>query len=144
MPNDAPTNRPDGRNDAPGIFRLYVGMTVAPFAWAIQILIGYSLAAYACYPKTFALGRPLWSDLRIGLAVATAACWVLLGVGCFVAWRNYRATASPADLSSHRTLQSGDGRARFMALAGLLVSGGFGIALLFTSIGLVWVPACGP
>lgn len=150
MPSDVPTGRSDRshasdpRNDEPGIFRLYVGMTVAPFAWAIQVLIGYSLAAYACYPKALALDRPLWPGLRTTVAIATAACWVLLAVGCVVAWHNWRATGFASDAPSQPVPRSGDGRARFMALAGLFVSVGFGIALLFTSIGIAWVPACGP
>lgn len=144
MPHDTPMDRPQEHKGVPGIVRLYVGMTVAPFAWAIHVLIGYSLAAYACYPKTLALDRPLWPGLRTVLVAVTAGCWVILAIGCFVAWRNWRATAHQSPASSHRMLQSGDGRARFMALCGLLVSGGFAIALLFTSVGVPWVPDCGP
>ncbi len=64
MASDPPMDKQAGAGGGPGVVRLFAGLTIAPFAWALQVLIGYGLAAYACYPTDAALGQPLWSHLR--------------------------------------------------------------------------------
>lgn len=133
-----------GAGAPPGIVRLYAGMTVAPLAWSLHILFGYTLAAHACFPADMALGRPLWPDLRSIVAIATGAAWLMLAAGCLIAWMNWRATHDASTAGPGRILQTGDGRPRFMALCGVLVSGVFAIALCFTSAGVFLIPDCGP
>lgn len=142
-PHDRPGDG-DGANRRPGIVRLYAGMTVAPLAWSLHVLFGYSLAAYACYPTTAALGRPVWPDLRSIVAIATGVSWLMLVAGCVIAWLNWRATREVSDAGPGHMLETGAGRPRFMALCGLLVSGMFALALCFTSAGVFLVPDCGP
>ena len=79
---DAPALRHERRqHGGPGIARLFAGMVIAPFAWALQMLIGYSTAAHACYPTDIALSAPLWSDLRTIVGITSVVLWMLLGVG---------------------------------------------------------------
>lgn len=129
---------------SPGIVRLYVGMTVAPLAWALHMLVSYSLAAHACFPTDAALGRPVWPDLRSFVVVATVGAWLMLWAGFLVAWLNWRATGRASSAGSGQILQTGSGRSRFMALCGLLVSGLFAVALCFTTAGVFVIPDCGP
>jgi hypothetical protein len=128
----------------PGVARLFAGMVLAPLAWALEILIGYALAAHACYPTDVALAAPTWSSLRTIVEGVSAALWLLLFVGCVIAWTNWKATRPQSDAKADKVNQSGDGRPRFMALCGVIVSGLFAIVLLFTSVGILWVPSCGP
>jgi len=133
---------PDSR--VPGVARLFAGMVLAPLAWALEVLIGYSLAAHACYPTDVALAAPTWSNLRAVVEGVSIALWLLLFVGAAIAWSNWKATRPQSNVEPHRIVQSGDGRPRFMALCGVVVSGLFAVVLLFTSVGILWVPSCGP
>jgi hypothetical protein len=128
----------------PGVARLFAGMVLAPLAWALEVLIGYSLAAHACYPTDVALAAPTWSNLRAVVEGVSIALWLLLFVGAAIAWSNWKATRPQSNVEPHRIVQSGDGRPRFMALCGVVVSGLFAVVLLFTSVGILWVPSCGP
>lgn len=143
MPNDPPLQTKSGR-PGPGVVRLFAGMVIAPFAWSLQMLVGYGLTAHACFPTEMALGAPLWPHLRVIVGGVSVALWLLLLVGCAIAWANWKATRAHSDATSDDIIQSGDGRPRFMALCGVVVSGLFAIVLLFTSVGILWVPSCGP
>jgi hypothetical protein len=128
----------------PGVARLFAGMVLAPLAWALEILVGYALAAHACYPAVAALATPTWSGLRAVVDGVSIALWLLLFAGAAIAWSNWKATRPQSNVEPHRIIQSGDGRPRFMALCGVVVSGLFAVVLLFTSVGILWVPSCGP
>lgn len=123
---------------------LFAGMVIAPVAWALQVLIGYALAAHACYPANVALATPLWANLRTIVGATSAALWLVLISGCAIAWRNWKSTLPQSNAGLDETIRSGSGRPRFMALCGVMVSGLFAIVLLFTSVGILWVPSCGP
>lgn len=129
---------------SPGVLRLFAGMVLAPLAWALEVLVGYALAAHACYPADVALATPTWAALRTVVDGVSLALWMLLFVGGAIAWSNWKATRPESNVDHHHILQSGDGRPRFMALCGLIVSGLFAVVLLFTSVGILWVPSCGP
>jgi hypothetical protein len=139
----APEQQPADTRD-PGVAKLFAGMVVAPLAWALEMLVGYTLAAHACYPADVALAAPTWANLRMTIEGVSIALWLLLFVGVAIAWSNWKATRRQSNVDPHRMVQSGDGRPRFMALCGVIVSGLFTIVLLFTSIGILWVPTCGP
>lgn len=128
---------------APGAVRLFAGIVIAPFAWALQMLVGYALAAHACYPVDVALAAPLWANLRAIVGGTSVVLWLVLIGGCAIAWGNWKATRPQANVSPGAAIQFGSGRPRFMALCGVTVSGLFAIVLLFTSVGILWVPSCG-
>lgn len=134
---------PPSSRTGPGVVSLFAGMVIAPLAWALQMLIGYALAAHACYPTDIALAAPLWPHLREIVGGVSVLLWLLLAVGFFIAWRNWQSTRARAVDGTERSVQSGDGRSRFMATCGLLVSALFAIVQLFTSMGILWIPACG-
>lgn len=134
---------PRSSRTGPGVVSLFAGMVIAPLAWALQLLIGYGLAAHACYPTDIALSAPLWPHLREIVGGISALLWLLLAVGFFIAWRNWQATRAHAGDGAERSGESGGARSRFMALCGLLVSALFAIVQLFTSMGILWIPACG-
>jgi len=141
--DQAPQQQPADTR-APGVVKLFAGMVVAPLAWALEMLVGYTLAAHACYPADTALAAPTWTNLRAIVEGVSIALWLLLFVGVAIAWSNWKATRLQPGVDPRRMGQPGDGRPRFMALCGVIVSGLFAIVLLFTSVGILWVPTCGP
>ncbi len=59
------------------------------------------------------------------------------------AWKSWRATREEEGGEQEELLEVGEGRTRFMALAGMLLSALFGLAVLFNAIPPFLVPACG-
>jgi hypothetical protein len=114
----------------------------APIAWATHLLVSYALTASACFPHGTPIHGPLWPALwpvLWGIDVVAIAIGL---VAAAIAWRNWRGTRAEAQGSAHTLLEAGEGRTRFLALCGLLASGGFVLALAFASVGLLVVPAC--
>ncbi|MEO8546407.1 MAG: hypothetical protein ABI434_22660 [Burkholderiaceae bacterium] len=143
MDADPEVPAPPMSRAGPGVVSLFAGMVMAPLAWALQMLIGYGLAAHACYPTDIALSAPLWPHLRAIVGTVSVLLWILLAVGFFIAWRNWQSTRAHAADWAEYSVQSGAGRSRFMATCGLWVSALFAIVQLFTSMGILWIPGCG-
>lgn len=122
---------------------LWFGLFGAPLAWSIQLLAGYALSAHTCFPedqlRPATATRPMEQTL---LLIAVGGLAVALAAG-LTAWSNWRRTRSETDGDSGDLLESGEGRTRFMALAGMLLSGVFALALLFSALPPFLVPACG-
>lgn len=111
---------------------LLFGLAGAPFAWAGQLLAGIVVAMRLCGPWGAAEIRAasLWISAG-AVAIALAA----LGAS----WRSWRATQEegghiqPQEGFGHQhAAQVGEGRARFMAMGGLLMSTMFLAAVLFS------------
>ena len=121
---------------------LLYGLLAAPIAWVSGELVNATVAQEACFPGTEPLASPAFSNLHathvavlvLSLLVSASAAMIALG-----AWR---ATRNEQAGGSHELLSTGDGRSRFMALAGLLTSVGFAIAILFSVPALLFVAAC--
>ncbi|HUP06545.1 MAG TPA: hypothetical protein VMU47_05300 [Caldimonas sp.] len=131
------------RDRVPG-WLITVGLFGAPAAWSVQSLLDVGLSGYACYPKDEPLATPIWSGLSIALAganvVALLVC-VIAGVVAFVA---YRRSGAERPGSAHHLLESGDGRTRFLALAGVLTSVLFVVAVAFETVqAIVGLPCHG-
>ena len=121
-----------------GLLALGFALLGAPLAWNIALLAGSAVSGYQCFPRHEPLALPLWAGTRDTLL---AMCVVALALGvaaALVAWRNWRRTRDEKPGTAH----AGEGRTRFMALCGLLCSGLFLIALLFTLAAVVLVPLC--
>lgn len=85
---------------------------------------------------------PIWPALRPllwGIDVVAIAIGIAAGL---VAWRSWHRTRQEAQGGAHTLIDAGEGRTRFLALCGMLASGGFLLALAFASLGLSMVPAC--
>ncbi|WP_372783493.1 hypothetical protein [Phenylobacterium sp.] len=101
-----------------------------------------TLAQEACSPGTEPLATPAIANLHsihvvvlvVSLLVSASAAMIALG-----AWR---ATRNEQAGGPHALLSIGEGRSRFMALAGLLTSAGFFIGTLFSIPAVLFVPAC--
>jgi hypothetical protein len=120
-----------------------IGLAGAPLAWSVQIIVGYAVSAYACYPRRMPLALPLFDSLRGMLLTISAAAIALSLLSTLVAYRSWTATRAEHEGNQHAALEAGEGRTRFMALCGLVTSAGFFIALLFTGVIPLLVHPCG-
>ncbi len=121
----------------------WFGLLAAPSAYCLQELVNVSLAGHACYPRDVPLATPLWPDLasiEIWIGVAAIVICIAASIVAFVNWRRSR-TEKPGD--GRQLIGSGDGRTRFMAMAGMMVSVLFLIAVGISTMNITMVPPCG-
>jgi hypothetical protein len=135
------TANPAPQEDRVGFWPLMFGACAAPIAWLGQVMLGYGVTAYACYPADHPLNRtpaPLFMALIVFDAAALAIC-IAAGV---VSWWAWRRTRNEKEGGHRRALHTGEGRARFMALWGIMSSLWFFGAIIFNVIASVTVPPC--
>lgn len=121
----------------------WLALLAAPSAWIAQLLINTSMVTHGCYPHAVPLVAPVWSNLRMVSSLVTASALLICVAAGAVAWQNWQRTRSEKPGSAHELLASGDGRARFLAMVGMLSSGQFLIAVALTAVTLTTVPMCG-
>ena len=119
---------------------LLLGAAAAPIFWAGQLMLGYAVTAYACYPGDHPVqvhfGSALFDAVIIFDIVALIAC----AAGGLISWRSWQTAREDRD---HRhTLHTGEGRDRFLAMWGLLSSLWFFFAILFNTIASLTVTPC--
>ena len=119
---------------------LLFGAAAAPIFWAGQLMLGYAVTAYACYPGDHPVqvhfGSALFNAIIIFDIVALIAC----ASGGLVSWRSWLTVRE--DRGPRHTLHTGEGRDRFLAMWGLLSSSWFFFAVLFNTIASLTVPPC--
>lgn len=106
---------------------LWTGILLAPFAWATQLLVNYSLTTTAC---TY--------DQRWMLHGVSLAAWLTALGGALIARRAWRR------LTSGSTLE-GDAHAvgrRFMALGGIVLSLFFAVVIFALELPTWWIDPC--
>ena len=128
------TAHPAPHRDRVPAWQVGVGLFAAPAAWSVQSLLDVGLSGYACYPKDEPLATPIWSGLGIALASANMVALVVCVFAGVVAWMAYRRSGAERPGSAHHLLESGDGRTRFLALAGVLTSVLFVVAVCFETV----------
>jgi hypothetical protein len=116
---------------------LWFGILAAPLAWTAQILVAPDLAEILCYRGAAGSGHsrvyglPLESVL-FALNVALTAVAVAGVIVSFACWRRVRGAHDPTPAQ----------RATWMALAGILVSALFLIAIVIGFIPLYFLESC--
>ncbi len=122
---------------------IWFAIAAAPAAWNLQLLVNVAVTAHGCYPHDMPLADPIWSNLRTVAAVVELIAILVCIAGAFVAWRNWSRTRNEKPGSAHHLIEAGDGRMRFMAMVGIMVSALFFVAVIFAAWNLAVVPACG-
>jgi hypothetical protein len=110
---------------------LWFGLFGGPVAWSVQTLVNLPLASHACFPQLFPLDTPATGGLR-GIVFVVSILAVLVSIAAAsAAWRAWQSTRHEHQQGSGKAnqhqaeaaaLETGEGRTRFMALAGLLTS----------------------
>jgi hypothetical protein len=122
---------------------LWFGLFGAPVAWSLQLLASYALVAHGCYPDAEPMTMPVVPGLRtlvLGTGVAALALALLAGGS---AWRSWRATQHEHDDGHEALLEAGEGRTRFMALAGMMLSAVFVLGIVMNVVPLLLLRPCG-
>jgi hypothetical protein len=122
---------------------LWFGLFGAPVAWSLQLLASYALVAHGCYPDAAPMTMPVVPGLRalvLGTGAAALAVALLAGVS---AWRSWRATRREHEGEHEALLEAGEGRTRFMALAGILLSAVFVLGIVMNVVPLLLLRPCG-
>jgi phosphotransferase system glucose/maltose/N-acetylglucosamine-specific IIC component len=113
-----------------GLRALWFGLFGAPAAWALQLIVSYALVAHFCYPRSTPLASPAFGGTRVVATVVSAALIVVAMLALVVALRSTRAAGDA------------ESRARFLAMAGVLVSGIFVYGTLMAALPLVSMRPC--
>jgi hypothetical protein len=122
-----------------GFWLLLFGASAAPIFWLGQVMLGYAVTAYACYPGDHP--APLASGSVLGgilaafdiVAAIAAASGGVVALWC---WRRVQHKREEGHFDI------GAGRARFLALWGIFSSLWFFCAILFNTIASLTVPPC--
>lgn len=136
------SSHPAPHRDRTGLGLLIFGAAAAPLFWLGQVMLGYGVTAWACYPgdhpQAVATPGSLFAAMIAFDAVALAAC----AAGGGVSWWAWRQTRREVEGGESFALHTGEGRTRFLALWGLMSSLWFFLAVLFNAIASVTVPPC--
>jgi hypothetical protein len=122
---------------------LWFGLFGAPVVWSLQLLASYALVAHGCYPDAEPMTMPVVPGLRtlvLGTGAVALAVALLAGGS---AWRSWRATGHEHEGGHEGPLEAGEGRMRFMALAGMLLSAVFVLGIVMNVVPLLFLRPCG-
>ena len=130
---------------------LAFGLFGAPAAWSVQTLVNLPVASHACFPNLAPLAAPTTAVRGVAFAVSVAAL-VVCAAAAAVAWRAWTRTRGEHQDRSGRgarhgpeeaLLETGEGRTRFLALAGVLTSLTFLLVSAVHTAAVFLVPPCG-
>lgn len=131
---------------------LWFGVFGAPAAWTVQVLVNLALASHACFPRLFPLAAPVTGGLR-GIVVGVSLVAIAVSAAAaVVAWGTWRRTRDEHQQGSGRArehssgaalLETGEGRTRFMALAGVLTGVTFLLVTILNTAAIFLVSPCG-
>ena len=122
---------------------LVFGLAAAPLAWLAQTSFNYLVASRACYPFDARKLQVVVDGLWPVSVIATVVALVIGIVAAIVSWRAWRATHEEHHGGGHQAIEVAEGRTRFLALCGVMISGLFVAAVVFNAVGLFVVPPCG-
>ena len=141
MPGHAAPHR-----DRVSLTVLAFGLFGSAAAWAIQLISNYSLMAHFCYPLQTPEASPTFAGVRVVAIAISAVLLVVAVLALLTAIRSFNITrheiARAEDEAHSETAEIGEGRTRFLSLAGILVSGIFVYGVLMAGVPLISMPIC--
>lgn len=134
-----PVPHPSPLRETVSPWLLWVALLAAPAAWFVQLNISVWLGMNRCA----GLREDAASPMMVGglVAIGLAALAIVL-VALWAAARTWNLSGSEAGGGHHHALTRGDGRTRFLALAGLIANSMFLIAVGFSLIIPLLVETC--
>lgn len=115
-----------------------------PLAWLVQLTLGEMLTSWPCFPGPDRLATPLdgYDWTRVASIVLLFGAAIAAWTAGFASWRVYQSVRGEREGGHDSLLEIGHGRTRFVALWGIYLGVGFGIATLATLAGFIMVPRC--
>ena len=137
------TAHPSPQRHRVSLATLLFGACAAPIFWLGQMMLGYAvsglrLLSRPTIPRCIAAGGPLRAAL---LAFDTVAIAAAVAGGVVALWCCGKFVMETGG-SNAAAMEIGEGRARFLALWGIMSSLWFFCAILFNAIASVTVPLC--
>lgn len=139
---DSDIDHPSPHRDKVSLGALWFGIWGAPVAWTALELISYVLSMGVCGADAPAPDSPHAKAVWGAMLVTCILTSLLVLAATAVAINNWRRTRHEHKGSAHHLLEVGEGRARFLAMFGLLISAGFIVAFIFVAASLLLLPLC--
>jgi hypothetical protein len=121
---------------------LWFGLFGGPAAWSIQLMANYALVAHGCFPSRQPRSTPLFGGLWTVALVVSVVAFVVSVAAFLLARRSWLGTREEHPGGREALLEVGEGRTRFMAYSGMLVSALFTAAVLMATIPLFILSPC--
>ena len=123
--------------------RLVFCLFAAPLAWALHLLVNNSIAGENCSGAAVSdAASHRWSQAIWAIYVIDAIAVGLSIAACYVAYELWKSSTQERTGDAHRSVHSGEGRTRFLALWAMLTSILFGFAILADALGVFVGPTC--
>jgi hypothetical protein len=123
---------------------LFLGLALGPAAWALQLMLGYGLSSQACFPSDMPIAVPAGWRHEWLIIAGTGLAFLLIALGGVgLALHAWSATRDEKEGTHHALLEVGEGRARFLALCGVLAGSLFCLAILFDLAVTFSLHSCG-
>ncbi len=122
---------------------LWFGLFGAPALWSLQLVINAALVSHSCFPKSEPLATPITGSLWGVVLVSGIVAVLIAAAALATAWRSWRRTRGEHHGNEETLLEVGEGRTRFMAVAGMLLSTVFLFGIVMNALPLFLVPPCG-
>jgi hypothetical protein len=121
---------------------LLLGIAAGPAVWSIQLIVKYALTGHYCYPGDTpnATMPPQYGWVWPLMIAIDVAALVIAAAAAAMSVRHWLVTRED---TAERLIAIGEGRARFLAMWGILTSAGFFLAVVLDLIALFVVPLCG-
>jgi hypothetical protein len=122
---------------------LWFGLFGAPAMWSLQLVTNSAFVSHSCFPKSVPLATPITGSLWGVVLLTSIVAAVVAAAAGATAWRSWRRTQEEHHGGHETLLEVGEGRTRFMAVAGLLLSTIFLFGIVMNALPLFLLPPCG-
>lgn len=133
---------PSPQRDRVSPWLLLTSLLLAPFVWAIQILCSYGLTSMSCFPRHTPLGGTQVRGMSVIVEIGSVVALCLAAVAIWAAVTAWRRTRGERSGDGHEALDAGEGRTRFLALCGIIITGLFTAAIVWEAIVAIFLPHC--
>lgn len=145
MPQELPypaSSHPAPRRDSSHEILTWFSIVAAPLAWSARLLVNYTIAGQHCVGAANIGAVAVPDDWITTILLIDLIAVLLAAIAGSIAYRQWGETRSERGGSAHRLVHSGEGRARFLAMCGMLTSALFGVAIIIDAIGTIIGPPC--
>ena len=145
MTSGYPQTHPSPHRGRTRLVLLLLSLAAGPAGWIAQLVVGYGLANYACYPDSrpqLHAPPPGWAGENLWLVALNLACLVVCAAGFLLAAAAWRRTRDEKPGNAQHLLETGEGRTRFLAVCGMLATAVFAAAILVNTVTILGVPSC--
>jgi hypothetical protein len=123
-------------------FWLLAGLALPPGAWIAEMLLGVGIASNAC-PLTNGSGRSGgFAGESTLLVILTLLCLALAAGSGLMSWRHWLTAKAQAGEGGQSPSDLATERSRFLSVAGMLTAATFTVAILFSLLEPIVIPAC--